>query len=67
MVVKDVKKYASTVTDQYNSNKTGYNKWTKPENAIGHITSTNATNTFTKEINFSCNYSSSIFGRMWIF
>lgn len=49
MVVKDVKKYASTVTDQYNSNKTGYNKWTKPENAIGYVTSTNATNTFTKE------------------
>lgn len=49
MVVKEVKKYASTVTDQYNSNKTGYNKWTKPENAIGYVTSTNATNTFTKE------------------
>lgn len=49
MVVKTVSKYANTVTDQYNPNKKGYTHWTKPENAIGHVTNTSATATYTKE------------------
>lgn len=49
MVVKDVSKYANTVTDQYNPNKTGFTHWIKPENAIGHVTNTSASATYTKE------------------
>mgnify|MGYP006958162998 CR=1 FL=1 len=48
MAIKTVKKYAMTVTDQYNENIKNRTHWNKPENAIGHNDSY-TTATFTKE------------------
>ena len=40
MASKTVKKYAMTVTEQYDPNTKNKTRWEKPYNAIGHVTNT---------------------------